>query len=211
MGRVTPADVPTPFRVLAVCSGNVCRSPAVERLLAARLGAAYRKPAVPGARRRLVPGVEVASAGTGAVAGMPMTDHMARLLVEHGGDPTGFVARQVTPGMLRQSDLVLALTAQHRSQVVRLEPHAAVRTFTVRELARLLLDLEPADLPGTGATTADRLRAIVPLAAARRREVPPQPADDDVFDPYLGTEATYRAAFALLAPAVLEIAAAARR
>ncbi|WP_449386376.1 arsenate reductase/protein-tyrosine-phosphatase family protein [Cellulomonas soli] len=203
--------MPTPFRVLAVCSGNVCRSPAVERLLASRLGAAYRRPPAPGGTRRLVPGVEVASAGTGAVAGMPISDHMARLLVEHGCDASGFVARQVTPGMLRQSDLVLALTAQHRSQVVRLEPHAAVRTFTVRELARLLLSLEPADLPGTGATTADRLRAIVPLAAARRRQVPPQPQDDDVLDPFLGTEATYRAAFAQLAPAVLEIAAAARR
>ena len=27
-----------PFRVLTVCTGNICRSPAVERLLAAALG-----------------------------------------------------------------------------------------------------------------------------------------------------------------------------
>lgn len=212
MARVSPSDVPAPFRVLAVCTGNVCRSPAVERLLAARLGAPYRRPTGPGgARRGLLPAVEVASAGTGAVSGAPMTDRMASLLLEHGCDPTGFVARQVTPGMLRGTDLVLALTAQHRSAVIRLEPGAAVRTFTVRELARLLLDLDPADLPGAGATTADRLRAVVPLAAARRRAVPPRSEDDDVIDPYLGTDAQYRTAFAQLAPAVLEIAGAARR
>jgi protein-tyrosine phosphatase len=224
IGRVTPPDAATPFRVLAVCTGNVCRSPAVERLLAGRLGAAYRRPTTERASsRRLMPAVEVASAGTGAVSGAPMTDQMARLLVEHGCDPSGFVARQVTPGMLRQADLVLAMTAEHRTQLVRLEPGAAHRTFTVRELARLLLDLDPADLPGAGATTADRLRALVPLAAAHRRALgvrrtllvgagggPGGVVDDDVLDPYLGTEAQYRAAFAQLAPAVLEIAGAAR-
>ena len=40
-----PANAATParpFTVLAVCTGNICRSPAVERLLAAELGAETR-------------------------------------------------------------------------------------------------------------------------------------------------------------------------
>ena len=43
------------FSILTVCTGNVCRSPAVERLLASKLG----------------PTVSVASAGTHALVGHP--------------------------------------------------------------------------------------------------------------------------------------------
>jgi len=49
--------------VLVVCTGNICRSPAVERLLAARLGAAFRGRVAVGS---LMPAIEIGSAGTGA-------------------------------------------------------------------------------------------------------------------------------------------------
>ena len=52
------------FSILAVCTGNVCRSPAVERLLASKLG----------------PTVSVRSAGTHALVGHPISEPMAALL-----------------------------------------------------------------------------------------------------------------------------------
>ena len=52
------------FSILAVCTGNVCRSPAVERLLASKLG----------------PTVSVSSAGTHALVGHPISEPMAALL-----------------------------------------------------------------------------------------------------------------------------------
>ncbi|GMA87571.1 hypothetical protein GCM10025868_28210 [Angustibacter aerolatus] len=51
-----------PARVLVVCTGNVCRSPLVERLLRQRLG---------------TDAVDVSSAGTQALVGEPMTDPAA--------------------------------------------------------------------------------------------------------------------------------------
>ena len=199
---MTPMATPAPLRVLVVCTGNICRSPAVERLLAAGLGATYRGQSVGG----LAPAIEVASAGAGAVAGAPMTDEMARLVADAGADPSGFTARQLTPQLITDADLVLAATRRHRTAVVELVPAAVRRTFTLRELARLAGTVEPSDLPGAGATTADRLAALVALAPARRGTVrPAKPEDDDVVDPYRQSAGVYSRAFAQLRPAVQQI------
>src|SRR4051794_30412079 len=104
---MTPSDVASPLRVLVVCTGNICRSPAVERLLGARLGAAFQGRAVVGS---LMPAIEVGSAGSGALVGRTMTRAMAQLVVEHGGDPAGFTSRQLDASMIRAADLVLGLT-----------------------------------------------------------------------------------------------------
>nr|WP_307802304.1 low molecular weight phosphatase family protein [Cellulomonas fengjieae] len=204
--RPLPPD--EPFRVLVVCTGNICRSPAVERLLAAGLGAAYRGRDTAGG---LAPAIEVGSAGTGAMVGQPMTDQMAALVTAQGASADGFQARQLAPGQIRQAGLVLAMTRQHRSRIVELLPAAVRRTFTLRELARLVDDIDPATLPGANATTADRLRALVPLAAAARGLTAHRPADDDVVDPYHGDAALYRKSFGQLLPAVETIVTVARR
>ncbi|WP_066465500.1 arsenate reductase/protein-tyrosine-phosphatase family protein [Sanguibacter suarezii] len=190
-----PEPVPVaPFTVLAVCTGNICRSPAVERLLGAALGPAS--------------GIEVRSAGTRAMVGSAIPADMARLLVADGVSPEGFAARQLTEAMLRESRLVLALTREHRSRIVELFPGAVRRTFTVRELARLAAGVAPGDLgPGT---PAERLAALLPLAAAQRGQRPSTPDDDDVVDPYGRSETVYAQSFAELAPAVRQIAATVR-
>jgi protein-tyrosine phosphatase len=200
---VTTVDAPRPFHVLAVCTGNICRSPAVERLLATGLGApwpvgrALQGPAAgPG-------DAVVSSAGTGAVVGAPVSPPMVDLLHGAGVDAGGFAARQLTPDLLRSADLVLALTRRHRSAVVELFPGAVRRTFTLRELARLAAHVDPAQLPsGPGTGVGDRLRALVPLAAAQRGLVTAEPGDDDVVDPYGHSVEVYRRSYDELAPAV---------
>lgn len=187
---LTTADS-TPFRVLAVCTGNICRSPAVERLLAQRLGTGS--------------GVEVSSAGVGAVVGAPVADSIASRLRAVGVSPDGFAARQATEQVLRSADLVLALTRAHRSRIVELAPAVVRRTFTLRELARLAQDVGPALLPP--GTPAERLRALVPLAAAQRGRRLVAPDDDDVVDPWGGDENLYELSFSQLRPAVDAIAA----
>jgi protein-tyrosine phosphatase len=185
-----PMITERPFTVLAVCTGNICRSPAVERLLVAALGPDGD--------------LHVASAGVSAVVGAPISPPMASLLAEAGAAADGFIARQLTEQMVRDADLVLALTKGHRSRVVSLHPGAVRRTFTVRELARLAGAVDLAAIPS--GSHAARLAALLPLAAAQRGQRIGEPGEDDVVDPYGGDAALYQRSFDELGPAVLEIA-----
>ncbi|WP_375429852.1 hypothetical protein [uncultured Friedmanniella sp.] len=176
------------FAILCVCTGNICRSPAAERLLAARLG----------------PDVVVSSAGTRALVGQPISPPMDILIAEAGGDPGGFTARRLTERLLAPADLVLALTTAHRGEVVDLWPKAVRRAFTLKELARLLGAVDAAALPAVG--VGKRLRAALPLASAQRRPVR-LPGGDDVADPYRRGADAYARSFAEIEEAVAVIAA----
>lgn len=174
------------FAILCVCTGNICRSPVAERLLAARLG----------------PSVEVSSAGTFGVVGAPIAKPMARRLRTAGVSADSFAARRLLGSMARSADLILAMTKAHRSEVVELAPAAVRRSFTLLELARLLEDLGPEELPA--GPPAARLRAAVPLLAARRR---PSTVSDDIDDPIGRPDSVYGRVFAEISEAVDRIAA----
>lgn len=183
-------DPQPPARILAVCTGNICRSPAVERLLATRLAGTD---------------VVVSSAGTRAVVGAAVSAPMVPLVRGAGASVEGFAARQLTVDHIREADLVLAATRGHRSAIVELVPAAVRRTFTVLELARLVAHIDPSVLHAAG-TTGDRVRALPQLAAAVRHVA--GHGVDDVDDPIGGTDAVYQASYDQLAPAVTTIATA---
>jgi len=162
------------FRVLHVCTGNICRSPMAERLmqsgLAARLG--------PEADRFVVE-----SAGTWGHSGSPMEAHAHSTLASYGVDGGGFRARELVAELVVGADLVLGATRDHRAAAVVLHPRAASRTFTLREFGRLVVGVDPSTLP-TG-DVVERAHALVRAAAALRGRVPVEhPRDDDLEDPY---------------------------
>jgi protein-tyrosine phosphatase len=64
----------------------------------------------------------VSSAGTRAVIGHPVHAKAARVLVELGGDPADFAARQLKPAIATEADLVLAMTREHRDAVLEITP-----------------------------------------------------------------------------------------
>jgi protein-tyrosine phosphatase len=162
------------FRVLHVCTGNICRSPMAEHLMRSMLEAAAPQDA-----QRFV----VGSAGTWGHSGSPMEPHAATTLAGYGVDGAQFRARELVAEHVAGADLVLTATREHRAAAVVLHPRAAARTFTVKEFARLLAGVDPADLPAGDAVA--RARAVVRAAAARRGLVPPErPGDDDLADPY---------------------------
>jgi protein-tyrosine phosphatase len=174
------------YRILMVCTGNICRSPVMERLLAARL------------RDRLgdagTTRFEVSSAGTWAMTGSPIQPTAAETLTSLGGDADDFIARDLTARMMRAADLVLTATREHRGLAVTMEPPAAGRTLTLRELARLLGPVTPADIPARVSTDdpVERMSAIVSAALAQRGLVPPgEPNADDIADPYGRDRAAY--------------------
>lgn len=182
---VTDGEQAQVLRVLAVCTGNVCRSPAIERLLGTWLGPA---------------GLEVTSAGIAAMAGAPMTPQMATLVADAGGRPEGFVSRQLTEDMVATADLVLTATRDHRGEVLALHPPALRRTFTLREFVRLARTVNPLALPPAPAVA--RFRALIPLAMDARTTHHAPRTEDDIDDPYGRDDAAYRRAFGQLLPAV---------
>lgn len=184
------SDAMPPYRILAVCTGNICRSPAAERLLGGALD----------------PSVEVRSAGTNALIGEPIHPPMAALLDPVGADVSDFSAAQLNESTVRQADLILALTRDHRAAVVDLWPGAVRRTFTLTEFARALQVVDLAQLPCDG-TAAERLTAATPRATVLRGQiVPTSPDDDDVIDPYRRDQEVYREAFTIIRDAVTSIA-----
>ncbi len=178
------APAPTRYTVLHVCTGNICRSPMAERIMAAELAARFG----PSADE-----VAVHGAGTyGGHAGAPMNPPAARVLGELGIDSSGFAATWLREPQIAAANLVLTATADHRSQVLGLDQRALRRTFALKELARLAAEVQPEDLPPGGPGV--RLGALVTLATALRGLHPAHPRTvDDIGDPFGGPIEEFRA------------------
>lgn len=109
----------TVSRILVVCTGNICRSPVAERLLAQRL------------RETGIEGVRVESAGLRAHAGRDMEPRARELLTRHGADAAGFASRGIREVDLGGIDLVLTATEAQRRRIVATEPTAPARVRTL--------------------------------------------------------------------------------
>jgi protein-tyrosine phosphatase len=125
---------------------------------------------------------------------------MAALLRDSGVESDSFESRRLSEQILKDADLILAMTRAQRGLVVELWPAAVRRTFTLREFAHLLGWVDPSVLP-TG-TPADRLRAAIPLAVAERGREQRSPDDDDVTDPYRLSNTVYADSFTQIVSAV---------
>jgi protein-tyrosine phosphatase len=95
-------------RILIICTGNICRSPAAQTLLAHQLTQVGLGDWV------------VESAGTWALDGRPATPYMVDLMAERGLDLTTHRARSVNRRWIEQADLVLVMTHSH-AEALRLE------------------------------------------------------------------------------------------
>ncbi|HEX5937651.1 MAG TPA: low molecular weight protein arginine phosphatase [Actinomycetota bacterium] len=146
--------------ILVVCTGNVCRSPMAEGFLRAALEERVGEAAP-----------AVTSAGTAGWEGSGAMDESIRAAAERGVDIGGHLARNVSAGHVDDADLVLCMANEHRDAIVRNWPEQRDKTFTIKELVRLL---EAA--PATG-PLPDRVAAA---AAARNGS---GSADGDVRDP----------------------------
>ncbi|PWH06904.1 protein tyrosine phosphatase [Brachybacterium endophyticum] len=97
------------FRIITVCTGNICRSPMAEYMLRG----AFEDEGL-GER------VEISSGGTTSwESGEPIDARAGAKLRELGFDPSSHRAHQVTAQELAQADLVLALDHDHVGPIER--------------------------------------------------------------------------------------------
>ncbi len=93
------------MRLLFVCTGNTCRSPLAEGI-AKRLITA-----------RGLAGFEVSSAGTSAWPDAPASDGSLLVALEHGIDLGEHRARQLSPEIVADADVILAMGPHHLERV----------------------------------------------------------------------------------------------
>lgn len=101
--------------LLAVCIGNICRSPLAQAALARDLQA--------------VDGITVASAGLGALAGNPADPLAVDVGRAQGLDLSAHRARQLAAWMCQQADLILVMEAAQKAELERQFPLARGKVF----------------------------------------------------------------------------------
>lgn len=98
--------------ILVVCVGNICRSPTGERLL-----------------KGYLPEKEISSAGIGALVGNQADDKALKVSLEHNVSLDGHIARQLTPSLCRENDLILVMEKRHIDSISNICPEARGKTM----------------------------------------------------------------------------------
>src|SRR5438477_7908916 len=163
--------------ILVVCTGNICRSPIAEGFLREELTRRLRDDAP-----------EVISAGTAGWEGSPATPDAEESAAERGVDISAHVARRISIADIERADLILCMAAEHREDVLKAVPHASERTFTLKELVRLLETRPPE--AAEGMPWLERVHAAHRLRQSGFRG---NPDDEDVADPLGLPFESYRA------------------
>jgi len=171
--------------ILIVCTGNICRSPFIERLLQRRLD--ERRPGSESA-------IRVRSAGTSALTGWAMDDRAAAKLVAYGGDPALFTARALTADLIAGSDLVLTATRAHRGTVSAMDHTALRRVFTFADFAGLVAGVDGLEARVANTDPHEWVAQVTEEAAANRGlRAPLEPAQADIVDPFGRPDAAFTA------------------
>ncbi|MET3932012.1 protein-tyrosine phosphatase [Arthrobacter sp. OAP107] len=126
-----------PYRIIAVCTGNICRSPMAELILAEAFAAAG-----------LAGAVVVDSAGTTAYeAGRPIDPRAARKLTAHNLPSDRHIAREWRKEWFTERHLILALDVDHYGWLRASAPdgESLERIRMLRSFDPLLATKDPLD------------------------------------------------------------------
>jgi tRNA threonylcarbamoyl adenosine modification protein (Sua5/YciO/YrdC/YwlC family) len=118
----------THFIALVVCTGNTCRSPMGEGLLAQRiadrLGVSLAS--------LEAKGVTVMSAGIAAMPGAPAADQAIDVMRQVGIDISHHQSQPITGRLAKFADVILTMTNGHRQALISHWPMLETRTKTIR-------------------------------------------------------------------------------
>jgi protein-tyrosine-phosphatase len=147
------------FSIVFICTGNRFRSVLAEAFVG-----------------RLTAGLPVSSEsfGTLDLGGAPPLREAVKLGRAHGVDVSGHTTRCVSGASLAETDLVVGFEAAHLRQAVVDASAERLRSFTMREVVRLLEEAPP---PQDEDVVAGARRAVAAAAASRGSDPVPRLAD----------------------------------
>ncbi len=118
-------------KLLFVCSGNTCRSPLAEAIA--------RKLFREGTSEK----IDVSSAGSTAVDGVPASPLAVEVAGKHSIDLSQHKARLLSRRFVESADLIIAMSWKHRDTVGFIEPSALGHTYLLTDFC----DGESRDIP----------------------------------------------------------------
>ena len=110
-------------KILFVCTGNSCRSPIAEGLLEKMF------------KEENVQNIEVFSAGTNSIPGIPPTRETIEVLRKEGIDISDHRSTCITYDLISQADLILVMEKVHREKILTMNPGVKNKVFLLREFA----------------------------------------------------------------------------
>lgn len=130
--------------------------------------------------------LQVTSAGTHGNGARPASGHAIRVLAETGVDLGGHRSRELALELVREADLIVAMSRTHEAAVAALDQSARSKTFLAGEVARLGGRVGPKNASVTIRTWVESLHA------ARGGHMTSGRVTDEVADPYGYPEEVYR-------------------
>lgn len=104
------------MNIYFICTGNTCRSPMAEAILASMQ----------------LPNVEVRSAGIYALEGGDMSGN-AKLVLEANQISKSHYSKGISEEDLQWADLILTMTSAHKELVLQYYPEVQEKIFTLKE------------------------------------------------------------------------------
>lgn len=109
------------LNILAVCTGNICRSPMAEGILRSMFSGNQ--------------GITISSAGTHALEGNPATEFAVIAAREQGIDISGHRARMLTADSIEHSQIILCMEPSHIEWVLSSVVSASDRLYNAAEFS----------------------------------------------------------------------------
>lgn len=111
--------------ILFVCTGNTCRSSMAEGIF---------KHMIKNRKDRLKD-LRIMSAGTCAWEGDQVSPKAVEALKDKGIDIGDYRSTPLTPKLIKEADLILTMTLNHRAAVLQMCPKSECRVYTLKEYA----------------------------------------------------------------------------
>lgn len=170
--------MPSPFRILVVCTANICRSVMAERMLRREVEA-----------RGL--DIEISSCGL-MFDGAPASDTVLAVLSERGLDAHDHRSRKFTPALLDGVDLVVTMERRHARELAVAVEGMSPRIHTLGALVEWLSSPAAAGSGGDNAAESTPAAQIAACAAKRPSSALLGGGPDEVEDPHGRSKRVHR-------------------